>query len=109
VGFFQPEEYNPGPPQPGDFKCRHTMRCDVSVILSLAEIRFGAEQRFDVSGGETCKGPDCWLIVMGNDKRFPGVEEDPSRGRRTEDCVDEDLGRPEPRESVERRASEEVY
>ena len=46
---------------------------------------------------------------MRNDKRFPGIEEDPSRGRRMEDCVDEDLGCPEPRESVERGASEEVY
>lgn len=37
------------------------------------------------------------------------VEEDAPYGRRTKDVANEDLGRPEPGESVEGTASEEIY
>ena len=85
------------------------MRCNVSVVLRLTEIRFGAEQRFDVSGSETGEGSELWLVIVRKDERLTGLEKDPSSGRRTEDCVDKDLRCSEPGESVEGRTPEEVY
>ena len=77
--------------------------------MTLAEIRFGAKEWLDVSGGETGEGSGLRLIFVGNEERLTGLEEDPSCGRRTEGCVDENLGCPEPGESVEGGSSEEVY
>ena len=85
------------------------MRCGVSVVLALAEIRLGAKEWLDVSGCEPSEGPKLWLVVAGKDEGLAGFEEDPACRGRTEDCVDEDLGCPEPGESIEGRASEEVY
>ena len=85
------------------------MGCSVPVVLRLTEIRFGAEQRFDVSSSETGEGSELWSVIVRKDERFTGLEEDPSGGRRTEDCVDEDLRCSEPGESVEGRTPEEVY
>jgi hypothetical protein len=55
--------------------------CDISVVLTLAEIRFGAEQWLDVSGSETGEGSKLWLVFVRKDERFTGLEEDPSCGR----------------------------
>lgn len=84
------------------------MRCDFSLVLALAEVRFGAEQWDDISGSETGEGYNLWLVFRRKGEGFSGAEEEPSRGRRTKDGVDEDLGCPEPREPVQGRASEEV-
>jgi len=108
MGFLESKEDDPRASQPSDLECRCTLRCDISVVLILTEVRLGTEQRFDVSGSETGEGSMLWPIFVRKDKRLTGFEEDPSRGRRTEGCVDEDLGCPEPGESVEGRTSEEV-
>ena len=75
----------------------------------MAEIRFGTKKRLDVSGGEAGEGSDLRLVLVGNEERLPGLEEDPPCSRRAEGCVDENLGCPKPGESVEGRSSEEVY
>ena len=36
------------------------------------------------------------MEALGNDGRLTGLEEDPSCGGGTEDCVDNDMGYPEP-------------
>lgn len=109
MGFFQSKEDYLRTSQPGDLEHRYTLGCDLPVVLGLTEVRFGTEQLLDVSGGETGEGFEFWLVFVRNDERFTGLEEDPSCGRRTKDCVDEDLGWSEPGEPVEGRASEEVY
>jgi len=109
MGFLQSEEDDLWTSQPGHLECGHAIRCDFSVVLALAEIRFEAKQRLDVSGGETGKRSELWLVFVGNDERLAGLEEDPPGRRRVEDGVDETLGCPEPGESVEGGTSEEVY
>jgi len=109
LGFFQSEEDDLWTFQPGHLERGYTIGCDISVVLTLTEIRFEAKERLDVSGGEAGEGSDLRLVFVGDKERLTGLEEDPACSRRAEGCVDENLGRPEPGESVERRSSEEVY
>lgn len=106
--FLESKENDPRASQPGDLECRCILRCDISFELTLTEVRFGTEQWLDVNGSETGEGPKLWLVFVRKDERLTGLEEDPSRRRRTEGCVDKDLGCPEPGESVEGRTSEKV-
>ena len=52
MGFLQSEEDDLRASQPCDFECRYTMRCGISVVLTLAEIGFWTEERLDISGGK---------------------------------------------------------
>lgn len=46
--------------QPGALVCTYTTRCDVSVVLIFAEVRFRAEQWVNISGGEVDERWKLW-------------------------------------------------
>jgi len=109
LGFFQSKEDDLRTSQPGHLQCGHAIGSDLAVVLTLAEIRFGTKKRLDVSGSKAGEGSELRLVFAGDEERLTGLEEDPSCSRRAEGCVDENLGCPEPGESVEGRSSKEVY
>ena len=68
--FFQSKEDDLRTSQPGHLECRYAIRCDLSVDLTLTEIRFRAKERLDISGGEAGEGSGLRLVFVGNEERL---------------------------------------